>query len=225
MAQPLEREGVQVEFGGSWFSDVQMPASEVVGIIAAIVVLLVAFGSLIAMGLPIVTALIGVGISLAGIGVLANVLTTPNFAPQVAAMIGIGVGIDYALFIVTRYRDALHRTSSPEAAVVEAMNTSGRAVMFAGFTVMISVLGMLLMGLQLPARTRRRHVVRGRGRGARRHHAACPRSSASSAHDRPVQGRPAQASTPARACGIAGRASCSAGRASSRQRASRCSSF
>ncbi len=147
MAQPLEREGLQVEFGGSWFSDVQMPASEVVGIIAAIVVLLVAFGSLIAMGLPIVTALVGVGISVASIGVLANVLSTPNFASEVAAMIGIGVGIDYALFIVTRYRGALQRTSSPEAAVVEAMNTSGRAVMFAGITVMISVLGILLMGL------------------------------------------------------------------------------
>ena len=77
------------------------PASEVIGVLAAIVVLLIAFGSLIAMGLPIVTALIGIGVSAAGIGVLANVLSTPDFAPQVAAMIGIGVGIDYALFIVT----------------------------------------------------------------------------------------------------------------------------
>ncbi len=79
--------------------------------------------------------------------ILANVFTTPSFAPQVAAMIGLGVGIDYALFIVTRYREALHRTNQPEAAVVEAMTTSGRAVVFAGFTVMVSVLGMLLMGL------------------------------------------------------------------------------
>jgi RND superfamily putative drug exporter len=147
MAQPLQREGLQVEFGGNWFNSVEMPASEAVGIVAAIVVLLVAFGSLIAMGLPIVTALVGVGISVASIGVFANVLSTPNFAPQVAAMIGIGVGIDYALFIVTRYRRALQRTASPEAAVVEAMNTSGRAVVFAGVTVMISVLGILLMGL------------------------------------------------------------------------------
>ena len=147
LAQPLSQQGLDVEFAGNWFTQVSMPASEAVGVVAAIIVLLIAFGSLIAMGLPIVTALIGVGVSVAGIGVLANVLSTPDFAPQVAAMIGIGVGIDYALFIVTRYRNALHRPSSPEAAVIEAMNTSGRAVVFAGVTVMISVLGILLMGL------------------------------------------------------------------------------
>jgi RND superfamily putative drug exporter len=147
LAQPFERNGLDVEFGGNWFGETSLPASEVIGVLAAIVVLLIAFGSLIAMGLPIVTALIGIGISLAGVGLAANVFTTPDFAAQVAAMIGIGVGIDYALFIVTRYRNALHRTGSPEAAVIEAMNTSGRAVLFAGFTVMVSVLGMFLMGL------------------------------------------------------------------------------
>jgi len=147
LAKPLEQDGVEVEFSGPWFAEAGMPASEIVGILAAIVVLLIAFGSLIAMGLPILTALIGIAISLAGVGILANVFTTPDFAPQVAAMIGLGVGIDYALFIVTRYREALHRTNSPEASVVEAMTTAGRAVVFAGFTVMVSVLGMLLMGL------------------------------------------------------------------------------
>jgi putative drug exporter of the RND superfamily len=147
LAKPLQHQGVDVQFSGNWFGDTSMPASEIVGILAAIIVLLVAFGSLIAMGLPIVTALVGIGISLAGVGIIANVFTTPDFASQVAAMIGIGVGIDYALFIVTRYRNALHRTGSPEAAVIEAMNTSGRAVVFAGFTVMVSVLGIFLMGL------------------------------------------------------------------------------
>jgi RND superfamily putative drug exporter len=147
LAKPLADQGVRVEFSGTWFQNTSMPASEVVGIVAAIVVLLVAFGSLIAMGLPIMTALVGIGISLAGVGIIANFFTTPNFVPQVAAMIGIGVGIDYALFIVTRYRNALHAGRSPEDAVLEAMNTSGRAVVFAGFTVMISVLGMFLMGL------------------------------------------------------------------------------
>jgi putative drug exporter of the RND superfamily len=147
LAKPLEAEGVRVEFAGNWFGEGGMPASEIVGVIAAIIVLLIAFGSLIAMGLPIVTALIGIAISLTGVGILANVFTTPDFAPQVAAMIGLGVGIDYALFIVTRYREALHRTHAPEASVVEAMTTSGRAVVFAGFTVMVSLLGMLLMGL------------------------------------------------------------------------------
>src|SRR5581483_8155052 len=105
------------------------------------------FGSVIAMGLPIITALVGIAISLSGIGILTHVVTTPSFVPQVAAMIGIGVGIDYALFIVTRYRSALQRLHDPELAVVEAMSTSGRAVAFAGVTVMISVLGMFLMGL------------------------------------------------------------------------------
>jgi RND superfamily putative drug exporter len=147
LAKPLAQDGVDVEFSGSWFGEDGMPASEIVGIIAAIIVLLIAFGSVIAMGLPILTALIGIAISLAGVGILANVFTTPDFAPQVAAMIGLGVGIDYALFIVTRYREALHRSNDPEAAVLEAMTTSGRAVVFAGFTVMVSLLGMLLMGL------------------------------------------------------------------------------
>jgi RND superfamily putative drug exporter len=147
LAQPLGREGIGVQFSGAWFQPQALPASEVVGVVGAVVVLLVAFGSLIAMGLPILTALVGIGISLVGVGVIANVFTTPSFAPQVAAMIGIGVGIDYALFIVTRYRAALHRSGSPEAAVIEAMNTSGRAVVFAGFTVMISVFGMFFMGL------------------------------------------------------------------------------
>jgi RND superfamily putative drug exporter len=147
LAASLEKQGVVVHFSGGWFGEAGMPASEIIGILAAIIVLLIAFGSVIAMGLPILTALIGIAISLAGVGILANFLTTPDFAPQVAAMIGLGVGIDYALFIVTRYREALHRTQQPEAAVLEAMTTSGRAVVFAGFTVMVSVLGMLLMGL------------------------------------------------------------------------------
>ncbi|HEU5481384.1 MAG TPA: MMPL family transporter, partial [Candidatus Tumulicola sp.] len=147
LARRYERRGLDVEFAGGWFANGALPASELFGILAAIVVLLIAFGSLIAMGLPIVTALVGVAISVAGVGVLANVFTTPDFAAQVATMIGIGVGIDYALFMVTRYRVALHRTNSPEAAVIEAINTSGRAVLFAGFTVMVSVLGIFLMGL------------------------------------------------------------------------------
>src|SRR5262249_25906731 len=147
LARPFERRGLDVQFAGDWFNDASCPASEAVGILAAIVVLLIAFGSLIAMGLPITTALIGVAISIAGVGVVANFFTTPDFAAQVATMIGIGVGIDYALFIVTRYRTALQRTGAPKAAVIEAMNTSGRAVVFAGFTVMVSVLGIFLMGL------------------------------------------------------------------------------
>jgi putative drug exporter of the RND superfamily len=147
LAAPLRDRGVDVQFSGTWFADTSTPASELVGVVVAVVVLLIAFGSLIAMGLPITTALLGIVVSLAGVGIIARLFTTPSFVPQVAAMIGIGVGIDYALFIVTRYRSALHRTGSPEAAVLEAMNTSGRAVLFAGLTVMISVLGIFLMNL------------------------------------------------------------------------------
>jgi RND superfamily putative drug exporter len=147
LADNLRSHGVGVEFASGRFSTGSMPSSELIGLLAAIVVLLLAFGSVVAMGLPITTALVGIGIAVAGVGVVANWLQTPDFAPEVATMIGLGVGIDYALFIVTRYRAALAHGATPETAVVEAMTTSGRAVMFAGFTVMISLLGMLVMRL------------------------------------------------------------------------------
>jgi RND superfamily putative drug exporter len=147
-AGPLDGRGVGVAFSGSSFADSSVPSSELIGILAAIVVLLIAFGSVVAMGLPIVTALFGVVIATAGVGIVANFLSTPEFAPQVASMIGIGVGIDYALFIVTRYRDALDRGLAFEAACVEAIATAGRAVVFAGCTVMISILGMFVMGIE-----------------------------------------------------------------------------
>src|SRR5205807_887394 len=105
------------------------------------------FGSVLAMGLPILTAMFGIGIGLAGVSLLANVLSMPSFAAQLAAMIGLGVGIDYALFIVTRFRQGLHEGLEPERAVVKAVDTSGRAVLFAGCTVVISLLGMFAMGL------------------------------------------------------------------------------
>src|SRR5439155_22396781 len=92
---------LQVELGGSMFGEFKMPASEVIGVIGAVVILLIAFGSLLAMGLPIVAALAGIIIGLAIVQVLAHVLDVPSFAPQVTAMIAIGVGIDYALLIVT----------------------------------------------------------------------------------------------------------------------------
>ena len=129
------------------FIDQTQPASEAIGIAAAILILLLAFGSLLAMGLPIMTALFGIGIGLAIVTLLARVLDIPSFAPQVTAMIGIGVGIDYALFISTRYREALHDGADPEQAVVHAIDTSGRAVLFAGGTVVISLLGLFVIGV------------------------------------------------------------------------------
>ena len=145
-AVPLRTTGLGVEFAGQGFTNGSVPSSELFGILAAVVILVIAFGSVVAMGLPITTAVIGIVTSLAGIGLVAAIVPTPQFTPQVASMIGIGVGIDYALFIVTRFRQA-RLTGTAEQALVEAMNTAGRAVVLAGTTVMVSLLGMLLMGM------------------------------------------------------------------------------
>ncbi len=147
IAKDADSNDLQVELAGSMFTDPTQPASEAVGILAAILILLLAFGSLLAMGLPIMTALFGIGIGLAIVNLLARVIDVPSFAPQVTAMIGIGVGIDYALFIATRYRERLHEGADPEEAVVHALDTSGRAVVFAGSTVVISLLGLFLIGV------------------------------------------------------------------------------
>ncbi|MCU1429496.1 MAG: hypothetical protein JWL83_3496 [Actinomycetia bacterium] len=147
IAKDANSPNLQVELGGSMFTDQTQPASEAIGILAAVFILVIAFGSLLAMGLPIMTALFGIGIGLAIVNLLARVLDIPSFAPQVTAMIGIGVGIDYALFISTRYREALHDGADPERAVVHAIDTSGRAVLFAGGTVVISLLGLFLIGV------------------------------------------------------------------------------
>jgi RND superfamily putative drug exporter len=149
LAAPLRADGVVTEFGGGWFQTGGVPNSEGFGLLAAIVILLVAFGSVVAMGLPIVTALFGVGIGLAAVALIAGLATTPDFTVEVASMIALGVGIDYALFIVTRYRSALARRGSATDAVRESGDTAGRAVLFAGATVMVSLLGMLLMGVPL----------------------------------------------------------------------------
>ena len=142
-------DGVQIEVGGEIFGDRSTPgATEAIGLMAAIVILLVAFGSLLAMGLPILTALFGLGCGLAGVTLISHITSVPEFATQLGSMIGIGVGIDYALFIVTRYRQELKDGNGPERAVVTAVNTAGRAVLFAGLTVVISVLGMYLMKIK-----------------------------------------------------------------------------
>src|SRR5207247_6166001 len=116
-------------------------------LLAAIVILFVAFGSLLAMSLPVIAAIFGVGIGIVWVTLLSHVLTVPSFAPYVALMIGLGVGIDYALFIVVRYRTGLHDGLSAEDANVLALTTAGRAVLFAGCTVIISLFGMFLMGI------------------------------------------------------------------------------
>ena len=140
-------ESVQVELGGELFYEESEFSSEGVGLVAAVVILLVAFGSVLAMGLPILTALFGIGCGMAIVMLAAHVLDVPDFAPAAVAMVTIGVGIDYALFLVTRYREELAAGRGPEAAVVRAMDTAGRAVLFAGTTVVIALLGLLVVGL------------------------------------------------------------------------------
>ncbi len=144
---------LNVQLGGQAIEQAQQASlgfATVVGIAAAIVILLISFGSFSAMGLPIATALLGLG---AGIGVItlaSHVINMPDFASELALMIGLGVGVDYALFIVTRFREN-YRTNGGDVqqAVEAAINTSGRAVLFAGATVVIALLGMFALGVSL----------------------------------------------------------------------------
>ena len=150
-AQGAAGNGLQVELGGQPIQEAiaekSGDSSFAIGLLAAIVVLLLTFGSVVAMGLPILTALfaLGVGISLVELG--THVFDTANFAPVLAAMIGLGVGIDYALFILTRFRNGLDEGLEPRPAAIQAVDTAGRAVLFAGITVIISLMGMLLLGI------------------------------------------------------------------------------
>jgi len=141
---------LEVRLGGQLIQQSERqppPSSEGIGIIAAMIILLIAFGSVLAMALPIVVALAGIAVGLPIIGLLTHVYPLQSFATTLAAMIGIGVGIDYALFVVTRYRQGLQAGLDPEDAVITAIDTSGRAVLFAGLTVIIALLGMLAIGL------------------------------------------------------------------------------
>mgnify|MGYP006277181115 CR=1 FL=1 len=137
-----------IEYGGDPFVDFSLPESEVVGLLVAVIILVLAFGSVLAMGLPIGTALMGLGLGISVITIVSHVMQMPDFAVQIGAMIGLGVGIDYALFILTRFRESFRAGNSTEDAAAEAIDTSGRAVLFAGVTVMISLLGMYMMGMK-----------------------------------------------------------------------------
>ncbi len=139
---------LEVEVGGPVAALAQTApvGSEGIGLIAAAIILLVTFGSAVAMGLPLLTALFGLGIAMALGEVLRRVVDVPDWAPATAAMVGIGVGIDYALLIVTRFRSGLAEGQEPRRATMSAIATAGRAVLFAGLTVVVSMLGILLMG-------------------------------------------------------------------------------
>ncbi|MFE1442407.1 MMPL family transporter [Streptomyces sp. NPDC058739] len=149
-AKAAEADGLQVELGGNAIALTDSSGghiAEIVGVVVAAVVLFLAFGSLAASLLPIATALVGVGTAYFGIELLGHVMTVADFAPMLGMLIGLGVGIDYALFIVTRHRRGLKRGLSVTEAATNAVSTTGRAVVFAGATVCIALLGMLILRL------------------------------------------------------------------------------
>ncbi len=152
VARGASSDKVQVELGGRAIQEANRPslgAATAIGLIAAIVVLLITFGSALAAGLPILTALLGLGTALGLIGVGSRVLDTPDFSTQLAALLGLGVGIDYALFIITRFRESYAGGSGVQESIAVAMDTAGRAVLFAGVTVVIALLGMFVLGVSL----------------------------------------------------------------------------
>ncbi|MFI9776424.1 MMPL family transporter [Streptomyces sp. NPDC051956] len=143
-------DGLRVELGGSAVAlteSAQGHAAEIVGVVVAAVVLLLAFGSLAASALPIATALVSVGTAASGIVLLGHVMTVADFAPMLGMLVGLGVGIDYALFIVTRHRRGLKQGLPVNEAAERSVATTGRAVVFAGATVCIALLGMLILRL------------------------------------------------------------------------------
>ena len=142
----------QVELGGPVAGENShelSSTSELIGIAAAVVVLLIAFGSVVAMGLPIITAVLALGSGLLLVGVGASFLDMPAVTPELGAMIGLGAGIDYALLIVTRYREGLARNLSVEDAIAQAAATAGRSVLLAGSTVIIALLGLWAVRIPL----------------------------------------------------------------------------
>jgi putative drug exporter of the RND superfamily len=149
-ARAARAPGLNVQLGGQAIGNTEqapLSTSSAVGVLAAAVVLFIAFGSLLAMLLPLVTAVAGVGGGLMAIAPLTHAMNVVDIAPVLGALIGLGVGIDYALLIVTRHRRGLQAGLPPEEAAVQAINTSGRAVLFAGSTVCIALLGILVLGV------------------------------------------------------------------------------
>jgi RND superfamily putative drug exporter len=149
-AEAASGDGLTIALGGQPIEEAEEEegdSSFMIGLGAAVIVLLLTFGSAVAMGLPILVTLfaLGVGLSLVTLG--THIFDTADFALVLAAMIGLGVGIDYSLFILTRFRNGLDEGLEKRAAAIHAVDTAGRAVLFAGITVIISLMGMLLLGI------------------------------------------------------------------------------
>jgi putative drug exporter of the RND superfamily len=148
-AEAHDGDGLEIKLGGDPIYAAQSQSSpEGLGFLGAAIVLLIAFGSVVAAGLPLAIALIGLGISSGGlIALLANVIDVPDWTTAVSGLIGIGVGIDYSLLVLTRFRSALDDGKSRHDAIVESVTTAGRSVIIAGCTVVVAVLGLCLTGL------------------------------------------------------------------------------
>lgn len=153
VAEANTTDGLTVVAGGNVIEFNEQPeiGSEIYGLVAAVFILLIAFGSVVAMGLPIGAALFGLGAGFATLGIFSRWFAFPDFSTQFAAMIGIGVGIDYSLLVVTRFREGLHAGRSVEDSVVVAVTTAGRAVIFAGAVVALAFMGLFVMGLPFVA--------------------------------------------------------------------------
>jgi RND superfamily putative drug exporter len=153
-AAPARAAGIEVGYGGQAVERTdpeQARTSEIIGLVVAVIVLLVAFGSVIAMVAPLLGAIFGVGVGVLLIRLLATGMDVISVAPTMASMIGIAVGIDYALFVVTRHRQHLAHGHDPAESIAMAIHSAGRSVIFAGVTVMISMLGLTLVGIPLIA--------------------------------------------------------------------------
>ena len=149
--QAVRDAGIQVEYdGGLGYANVAAAGnSELIGVLMAIVILAIAFGSLVAMSLPIATALMAIAVGSSTIGVMAGLVPVPKIAGVVAMMLGLGVGIDYALFILSRHRQNLAAGQSVPVAIGRANATAGLSVLFAGVTVIVAILGLKVSGVPM----------------------------------------------------------------------------
>lgn len=150
LAEVRTDSALQVEAGGDLFGafeEAESGRNEVIGLFAAVIILLIAFGSLIAMGLPIGMALFGLGLGVSSLSLITYLVEIPSWAPQLASMIGLGVGIDYALFVVTRHRENMARGMALDESIGRSVATAGQAVVFAGGTVVIAILGLAVAGI------------------------------------------------------------------------------
>ena len=150
LAEAARAPGLQVDLGGQAVENAlrqSIGTSAVVGLVAAAVVLFIAFGSLLAMLLPLAVAIAALATGLLTVGLVSHAVSIPSIGPTLATLIGLGVGVDYALFVVTRHRSNIKAGMSPQEAAVAALNSAGRAVLFAGTTVCIALLGMLVLNI------------------------------------------------------------------------------